>query len=77
MLALLWEIVLLLPATYRRVLELRVYEGFSTRVTADCLHASRTNISARLYRAVQLLQQRIDAWIEPDPPRSSRTGSPS
>ena len=73
MLALLREMVSLLPDTYRQVIELRVYEGLSTRQTADLLHVSRSNISTRLNRAVQLLQQRIDARIEPAPPRCSTT----
>ncbi len=63
MLTLLREMVSLLPKTYRQVIELRVYEGFSTRQTADLLHVSRTAISTRLNRAVQLLQQRINARL--------------
>ena len=63
MLALLREMIRLLPDTYRQVIELRVYEGFSTRQTAGLLHVSRTNISTRLNRAVTLLQQRIDARL--------------
>ena len=63
MLALLRETVSLLPDTYRQVIELRVYEGFSTRQTADLLHVSRSDVSTRLHRATKLLQQRIDARL--------------
>ena len=63
MLALLREMVSLLPDTYRRVIELRVYEGFSTRQTADLLHVSGSNVSTRLHRATKLLQRRIDARL--------------
>ena len=45
------------------MIELRVYEGFSTRQTADLLHVSRSDISTRLNRATKLLQQRIDARL--------------
>ena len=69
MLALLREMISLLPKTYRQVVELRVYEGLSTRQAADLLHVSRSNISTRLNRAVTLLQKRIDARIQPTPLR--------
>ena len=65
LLALLREMVSLLPDTYRQVIELRVYAGFSTRQTAELLHVSRSNVTTRLHRAVRLLQRRIDARIEP------------
>lgn len=64
MLRLLREMIRLLPNTYRQVIELRIYEGFSTQQTADLLHVSRSNVSTRLNRAVKLLQKRIDARIE-------------
>ncbi|MCY3778053.1 MAG: sigma-70 family RNA polymerase sigma factor [Candidatus Aminicenantes bacterium] len=73
MLVLLREMVSLLPDIYRQVIELRVYEGFSTRQTADLLHVSRTDVSTRLHRATKLLQRRIDAHLEPAPPGSSTT----
>ena len=63
MLALLQEMVSLLADTYRQVIELSVYEGYSTRQTADLLHVSRSNVSTRFNRAVALLQQRIDARL--------------
>ena len=44
MLVLLREMISLLPETYRQVVELRVYEGFSTCQTAELLHVSRSNI---------------------------------
>ena len=67
MLALLREMISLLPKTYRQVIELRLYEGLSTRQTADLLHVSRSNVSTRLSRAVRLLQRRIDARTRPAP----------
>lgn len=63
MLALLREMVSLLPDTYRQVIELRVYEGFSTRQTADLLHVSRSDVSTRLHRATKLLQRRLDSRL--------------
>ena len=63
MLVLLREMVSLLPDTYREVIELRVYEGLSTRQTADLLHVSRSDVSTRLCRATKLLQQHIDARL--------------
>ena len=73
MLVLLREMVSLLPDIYRQVIELRVYEGLSTRQTADLLHVSRSDVSTRLHRATKLLQRRIDAHLEPAPPGSSTT----
>ena len=73
MLTLLREMISLLPKTYRQVVELRVYEGLSTRQSADLLHVSRSNVSTRLNRAVQLLQQSIDARIRSASHRRSRT----
>ena len=68
LLAVLREMISLLPDTYRQVLELRVYSGYSTRQTAELLHVSRSNVTTRLHRAVELLQRRIDARIRPAPP---------
>ena len=67
MLALLREMISLLPETYRQVIELRLYEGLSNRQAADLLHVSRSNVSTRLSRAVRLLQRRIDARTRPAP----------
>ena len=64
MLTLLREMVSLLPKTYRQVIELRVFEGFSVKETAELLHVSRSNVSTRLNRAVKLLQKRIDSRIQ-------------
>ena len=64
MLTLLREMVSLLPKTYRQVIELRVFEGFSAKETAELLHISRSNVSTRLNRAVKLLQKRIDSRIQ-------------
>jgi len=72
MLALLREMISLLPDTYRQVIELRLVEGLSTRQTADLLHISRSNVSSRLNRAVTLLQQRLDSRIQSVPSKGLR-----
>ena len=71
--ALLHEMVRLLPNTYRQVIELRVYEGFDTQQTAERLHVSRSDVSTRLNRAVKLLQQRLDARLQPPSHGGSKT----
>ena len=63
LLALLREMISLLPETYRQVIELRVYEGLSTRQTADLLHVSSGSVRTRLHRATRLLQRQIDARL--------------
>lgn len=63
MLALLREMISLLPDTYRQVIELRVYECLSTNQTADILHISRSNVRVRLHRAVRFLQRQIDCRL--------------
>lgn len=63
LLALLREMVSLLPDTYRQVIELRVYEGFTTKQTADLLHISNSNTRVRLHRAVRLLKRQLDARL--------------
>ena len=73
LLALLREIVSLLPDTYRQVVELRLYQGLSTRQTAQRLHVSRSNVATRLNRAVQMLQRRIDARTQTAPRRDFKT----
>ncbi len=72
LLALLREMVSLLPDTYRQVIELRVYAGFSTRQTAELLHVSRSNVTTRLHRAVKFLQRRIDARMQPGTHQAAR-----
>ena len=72
MLALLREMISLMPDTYRQVIELRVYEGLSTRQTADLLHISQSNVSSRLNRAVKLLQQRLESRIHSIPSKGLR-----
>ena len=73
MLALLREMISLLPDTYRQVIELRLVEGLSTRQTADLLHVSRSNVSSRLNRAVKLLRQRLDFRLRSVPSKGLRT----
>ena len=63
LLALLAEMIQVLPGTYRQVLDLRLYQGLSTRQTAERLHISRSSVSTRLSRAVRLLKGRLDARL--------------
>ena len=65
MLALLREMVTMLPDTYRQVIDLRIYEGLSTRETAERLHLTRSNVRVRLHRAVRLLQRRLHSHLQP------------
>lgn len=55
------EIVSLLPQIYRQVVELRLHQGLSTGQTAQRLKISRSQVTTRLYRAIRMLQQHIDA----------------
>ena len=63
MLILLREMTSFLPDTYRQVIESRVYEGLSTRQTADLLHVSNGSFRTRLHRAVRFLQRQIDCRL--------------
>ena len=65
MLALLREMVTLLPDTYRQVIDLRIYEELSTRETAERLHLTNSNVRVRLHRAVRLLQRSLDDRLQP------------
>jgi len=67
LLALLREMITLLPETYRQVIELRVYEGLSTRQAADTLHVTQSTIKIRLHRAVKMLQRTLDARLKTAP----------
>ena len=60
LLALLAEMIQVLPGTYREILDLRVNQGLSTRQTAERLHISRASVSTRLNRAVHLLKGRLN-----------------
>ena len=73
MLSLLREVISLLPNTYRQVIELRVYEGFSTRQSADLLHVSPANVRTRLHRAVNMLQRKLDARLKALPSSGLKT----
>ena len=53
----------LLPATYRQVLKLRLYQGLSNKQISRRLHLSRGNVAVRLNRAVALLKRRFDSRI--------------
>ena len=61
LLVLLREIIDLLPGTYRQVIKLRLYQGFSNKQISRCLHVSRGNVAVRMNRAINLLKRRIDA----------------
>ena len=60
---LLREMIDLLPGTYRQVIKLRLYQGFSNRQISRCLHISRGNVAIRMNRAIRLLKHRIDARV--------------
>ncbi len=61
MLRVLRETVALLPAPYRRVIELRFERELSTAETAERLAVSRSNAATRLDRALRLLRRRFQA----------------
>ena len=63
LLVLLREMISLLPETYRQVINLRIYKGFSAQQTANLLCISRSNVSTRLNRAVKMLRKRLDSRI--------------
>ena len=58
---LLKEMIDLLPGTYRQVMKLRLYQGFSTKQISRCLHISRGNVAVRMNRAISMIKRRIDA----------------
>ena len=72
LLVLLREMIDLLPKTYRQVIKLRLYQGFSNKQIARCLHVSRGNVAVRMNRAITLLKRRIDARDRSLPPHASR-----
>ena len=63
MLVLLKEMIDLLPGTYRQVIKLRLYEGFSSKQISQHLHISRGNVAVRMSRAVNLIKRHIDARV--------------
>ena len=71
LLALLAEMIQMLPGTYRQILDLRLYQGLSNRQTAERLHISRSSGATRLSRAVRLLQGRLDARLRASSPEDS------
>ena len=60
---LLREMIVLLPETYRQVVDLRIYQGLSTRQASERLHISPSNVAVRLSRAVEMLKRRLDARL--------------
>ena len=61
LLVLLREMIDLLPGTYRQVMKLRLYQGFSTKQISRHLHISRGNVAVRMNRAISMIKRRIDA----------------
>ena len=61
LLVLLKEMIDLLPGTYRQVMKLRLYQGFSTKEISHHLHISRGNVAVRINRAISMIKRRIDA----------------
>ena len=61
LLNLLKEMIDLLPGTYRQVMKLRLYQGFSTTQISQHLHISRGNVAVRMNRAISMIKRRIDA----------------
>jgi len=61
LLVLLKEMIDLLPGTYRQVIKLRLYQGFSTKEISQHLHISRGNVAVRMNRAISMIKWRIDA----------------
>ena len=72
LLVLLREMIDLLPGTYRQVIKLRLYQGFSNKEISRRLHVSRGNVAVRMNRAITLLKRRIDACARSLPPHASR-----
>ncbi len=72
LLALLAEMIQVLPGTYREILDLRVNQGLSTRQTAERLHISRASVSTRLNRAVHLLKGRLNIRLRSLSPEDSQ-----
>ena len=61
LLVLLREMIDLLPGTYRQVIKLRLYQGFSTKEISQHLRISRGNVAVRMNRAISMIKRRIDA----------------
>jgi len=72
LLVLLREMIDLLPGTYRQVIKLRLYHGFSNKEISRRLHVSRGNVAVRMNRAITLLKRRIDARARSLPPHATR-----
>ena len=65
LLRLLREMIVLLPETYRQVVDLRLYQGLSTLQTSERLHISPSNVAVRLNRAVEMLKRLLDDRLSP------------
>ena len=71
LLVLLREMIDLLPGSYRQVIKLRLYQGFSNKEISRRLHVSRGNVAVRMNRAINLLKRRIDARAQSLSPKGS------
>ena len=60
LMTLLAEMVKMLPDTYRQVLELHTDQGLSDQEIACRLHISRSAVSTRLNRAIEMLKRRLE-----------------
>lgn len=58
----LYQAVLALPEKYRVVLDLYYYEELSIREIGQVLGLRQTAVTTRLFRARDLLKQRLEAW---------------
>lgn len=58
----LYQSVLALPEKYRVVLDLYYYEELSTREIGQVLGLRQTAVTTRLFRARDLLKQRLEVW---------------
>ena len=71
LLALLREMIDLLSGTYRRVIKLRFFQGFSNKEISRRFHVSRGNVAVRMIRAISLLERGIDARTQSLSPQGS------
>lgn len=59
------------PGTYRQVIKLRLYQGFSNKEISRLLRVFRGNVAVRMNRAITLLKRRIDARTRSLSPKGS------
>ena len=59
-----WDAVNALPKTYRLVIHLYYYEGYSVREIGEITGKSETAVQTQLYRARKLLKQQLGEELE-------------